>query len=337
MQGSNFSFKQVVPSKTLHSAMEVKTISCCKIITAEVAVDIDKIKYKISHIHNTNEVFEYPFTISVGDGLNYHGKIVLWRYFPILGCYVYNVKSLDGNVSMRISEGRIISKCCATDSETIPNAKYLEAEVGEPGFMWNMMDMDLKPATFLKGSFTIKFEPLGEKLLEEHLVNSFSLLKQDHLNGPNDVNLVFQEKEFEFNMSCLSKISPVFKDMFELLSGEMNIPISNDVTTLQTMETFHKLLAKKPVLPQDITVNLYLFADKYDIKPLLHFCGEYLGPKINMENVLEIALAADRADDEVLLKKAATFLMSNPCEKFHKFFKKNPDFAKNLFLSFLKK
>ena len=59
MQGSNFSFKQVVPSKTIHSTMEVKTISCCKIITAEVAVDIDKIKYKISHIHNTNEVFEY--------------------------------------------------------------------------------------------------------------------------------------------------------------------------------------------------------------------------------------------------------------------------------------
>lgn len=309
--------------------MELKTISCSKKIMAELAINIDRIEYKDSSTHGNKEVFEFPFTISVDDGLDYHGKILLWKNHS-LGFYVFDVKSLAGNLAIKISKDNIITECSTKDSRKIPNAKYLYANVSD------------QTTTFLKGSFTIKFEPKYEKLVEEKLLNSFSLLKQDQVKGPNDVKLVFQGKEYEFNMSLLTKISSVFKDISEhhtSLVGE-KIPIMNernDATTLQTMETFHKILVQKSVEPQEITVDLYIFADKYDIKPLVHFCGEYLGSKINKENVLEIAVAADRADDEVLLKKAATFLLSNPCEKFHEFFKKNPDFAKNLFLSKLKK
>ena len=81
----------------------------------------------------------------------------------------------------------------------------------------------------------------------------------------------------------------------------------NDVTTVQTMGTFQKILVQKSVEPQEITVDLYKFANFYDIQPLVKFCGEHLGSKINKENVLEIAMAADLVDDEGLLKKAAQF------------------------------
>ena len=37
--------------------------------------------------------------------------------------YVYDVKSLAGNVSMMISQGKIISKCRPSDSANIPNAE----------------------------------------------------------------------------------------------------------------------------------------------------------------------------------------------------------------------
>ena len=70
--------------------MEVRTISCSKKITAELAVNIDTIEYKSSSIHGDS--FELPFTISVGDGPKYNGKIVLDKKY--LFCYVYNVKSL---------------------------------------------------------------------------------------------------------------------------------------------------------------------------------------------------------------------------------------------------
>ena len=67
-------------------------MSCSKKITAELAVNIDTIEYKSSKIHGDR--FVLPFSISVGDGSNYNGKIVLNKKY--LFCYVYNVKFLTG-------------------------------------------------------------------------------------------------------------------------------------------------------------------------------------------------------------------------------------------------
>ena len=294
--------------------MEVRTIA----VMAELAINVDTIEYKSSSIHGNS--FELPFSISV-DGSNYHGTIVLNKKY--LFCYVYDVKSLTGNVSMMISKGKFISECSSSsDCALIPNAKQIRAKVGNENI------------TFLKGSFTIKFEPIDEKLVKEGLINSFSLLNLDQLKGPNDVTLVVQEKEFEFNMSSLAKISSMFKDWFESCSSDdKKIPVTNDVTTVQTMETFQNILVKKSVEPQEITVDLYKFANFYDIQPLVKFCGVHLGSKINKENVLEIAMAADLVDHKGLLKKAAQFLMSNPGDYVKTFLKKNPGCSAKLFQS----
>ena len=187
--------------------------------------------------------------------------------------------------------------------------------------------------TFLNGSLTIKFEPNEKKIMEQGLINSFSLLKQDQLKGPNDVTLVVQGKEFGFNKACLAKISSMFKDWFESCSSDKKIPVKNDVTTVQTMETFQKILVKKSVEPQEITVDLYKFANFYDIQPLVKFCGEHLGSKINKENVFEIALAADLVNDKGLLKEAAQFLTLNPGDYKKNFLKNNPECVVKLFQS----
>ena len=168
--------------------MEVRTIA----VMAELAINVDTIEYKSSSIHGNS--FELPFSISV-DGSNYHGTIVLNKKY--LFCYVYDVKSLTGNVSMMISKGKFISErdmLVGYASTRIPNSKVLNILV------------DADSVTFLKGSFTITFEPNEKKIMEQGLINSFSLLKQDQLEGPNDVTLIVQGKEFEFNMSCLAKI-----------------------------------------------------------------------------------------------------------------------------------
>ena len=54
---------------------------------------------------------------------------------------------------------------------------------------------------FLKGSYTITFEPKEKKLLQENIFNSFSLLKLESFNGQNDVKLVAQDQELDFDMS----------------------------------------------------------------------------------------------------------------------------------------
>ena len=107
--------------------MEVETISCNKKITAKLAINVNTIEYKTSSIHGEN-VFELPFTITVGDGLNYHGKIVLWRDFQQrLNCYVYDVKSLTGDVSMMVSKDKTVSHLDQNQpSGKIPNAKLYQ-------------------------------------------------------------------------------------------------------------------------------------------------------------------------------------------------------------------
>ena len=174
--------------------MEVRTISCSKKITAELAINVDTIEYMNSSIHGKS--FELPFSISVGDGSNYHGKIVLQRKGLMLVCYVYDVKDLTGKVSMMISEENFISKELTpystgySEISKISNAEFICVKVAS--------------VTFLKGSLIITFEPKEKKIMEEGLINA--LLKQDQLEGPNDVTLIVQGKEFEFNMSCLANI-----------------------------------------------------------------------------------------------------------------------------------
>ena len=116
-------------------------------------------------------------------------------------------------------------------------------------------------------------------------------------------------------------------------SGDKKITITNDVTTVQTMETFQKILVQKSVEPQEITVDLMKFANFYDIQGLVKFCGERLGSKINKKNALEIALAADLVNGEGLLKKAAQFLMLNPGNYKKNFLKNNPGCCVKLFQS----
>ena len=119
-------------------------------------------------------------------------------------------------------------------------------------------------------------------------------------------------------------------------SGDKKIRITNDVTTVQTMETFQKILVQKSVEPQEITVDLMKFANFYDIQGLVKFCGEHLGSKINKENALEIALAADLVNDEELFKKAAHFLKANPEIDLKNFLKNDPEFGAKLFLAMRK-
>ena len=306
--------------------MEVRTISCSKKITVELAINVETIEYKSSSIHGHS--FELPFSISVGDGSNYHGKIVFSKTTGNLSCYIYDVKDLTGNISMTISQRKthiaMYNKVLDIGETQISNAKRLYTKVGADY------------VTFLKGSFTITFEPNEKKIMEEGLINFFSLLKQDQLEGPNDVTLAVQGKNFEFNMSYLAKISTVFKDLStNCSSGDKKIPITNDVTTVQTMETFQKILVQKSVELQEITVDLLKFANFYDIQPLVKFCGDHLGSKINTENVLEIAMAADLVDHEELFKKTAYFLKLNP-EIDMNSLKNNPEFGVKLFLAMRK-
>ena len=91
-------------------------------------------------------------------------------------------------------------------SSKIPKAKVLGTEFSDK-------------VEFLKGKFKITFEPIFEKLLEEKLVNSFSLLNladsDPLLKTRKDLKLIVKGQPFDFNLEYLAKISSMFQEMFE--------------------------------------------------------------------------------------------------------------------------
>ena len=128
----------------------------------------------------------------------------------------------------------------------------------------------------------------------------------------------------------------MFQEMFQHCSsndGTKEIPMEN--VSIETIQTFQNILDKNSVKPAQITLDLYKFADKFDIQPLVRFCGDYLGTEINMENVFETALVAHLVRDDSLLKKIALFLTRNSNPEVKNFFKRNPEIGSKLFESML--
>ena len=113
-----------------------------------------------------------------------------------------------------------------------------------------------------------------------------------------------------------------FSDVFENMLTNPNfkesqngiIVIENDEissTSPETIETFKNILYQKIVNYDDLDVDLMLFADRYNIKPLVKICSEELGQSLRKKNLLKVVDAAFKLNDDELLKKAMTFVKWN--------------------------
>ena len=198
---------------------------------------------------------------------------------------------------------------------------------------------DLDQATsFFEGTLTITFEPLDEQKFHTNLLNYFTILKFNPyalpFNQDYDIKLEVQNREFEFNRASLSKISSVFKEMFETCtSTDGNLPIPNE--SIQTIETFKHILDGYGSNPIKMTVALCKFADKFDIQPLIKACLEHFAKNLSKENMYEIAILAYKVDDFHLMRKVATFITKNYDDETRNFFEENPECSAKLFQSML--
>ena len=290
--------------------LEVKTVS--KKIIAEIAFSLTK---------SSKETF----TISMGDGSSFHGE--LWYRYEFndyvngnqwgLFCQVNDdVQNLSGELSVN------------GEKETrIPNTTNHSIQ--------SFLPKDLNP---IEGKITITFEPSDKKMFETNLINYFNILtfKPGTTTHPNDIKLVVQEHEFEFNRACLAQISSAFREMFEnCTSMEGNLPIPDE--SIQTFQTFKNILDGNSIGPQEITLDLFKFADKFNIQPLVKACGDYFAKKINKKNMFELAIIANRVEDGHLMKKLATLFISMTNDDATKdFVQNNPECFSKLMQSMFK-
>ena len=93
-------------------------------------------------------------------------------------------------------------------------------------------------------------------------------------------------------------------------------------------------MTKDTINPQDLKVELLVFADRYNIQPLVRFCKDSLKNNICKDNFMDIVKVADVIADKELLQATAHFTALNigtfeKDEEIMNFMKSNPEcFAK---------
>ena len=174
--------------------LEVKTVSYTRKINAEIAFSLEPSK-------NENK----DFTISMGDGSSFCGKLYTQKglrapytqynvndvYFCCQFDQVQDVNTLSGELAIYgEKEHRILKYNAFVDIKDIKNR--LESE---------SIDVSKLPSKTIEGKITITFEPSDEKMFEKNLTDYFGILmlKPGTTTHSNDIKLVVQEQEFEFN------------------------------------------------------------------------------------------------------------------------------------------
>ena len=102
---------------------------------------------------------------------------------------------------------------------------------------------------------------------------------------------------------------------------EGSLPIPDE--KIRTFQTFKHILDGNSIGAQCITMDLFKFADKFNIQPLVKACGDYFAQNINKENMFELAIIANRVEDGHLMKKLATLFVSMTNDAATKAFSQN--------------
>jgi len=130
----------------------------------------------------------------------------------------------------------------------------------------------------------------------------------------SDVKIRCDGRDFPCHKLILSARSDVFKAMFlsdlkvmENNDNILEIPnISADI-----MQTFLEFLYQDEIAPEDITCDLLIAADQYNLKSLVDIGLKYLENNINPTNVMEIAATAYLLNQDELIQSASKFIFNN--------------------------
>ena len=161
----------------------------------------------------------------------------------------------------------------------------------------------------LYGNVNLEFEPLEwtekSSLKDEFIRNMY----EDQLNV-KDFDIICQGEKFKFSKSLLCNVSEVFKDIIENPTTEE--VLFNKLTIVdfspETLRTFTNLICKDDVSEKEITLGLFLFAQKYQITALVKICETQMDHLITLDNLLELIKASYLLDNPNVYKAVSKFI-----------------------------
>ena len=143
----------------------------------------------------------------------------------------------------------------------------------------------------ITGIMTLTFEVEDGTALKDELIYRFGdcLIRQGRpetmdkelvteTEQPKDIKIECQGETIVFHKSLLSKISDVFQNMVDnpnFIESQNGVITMNDVSP-NTIKAFHNLLYHSKIEDTDLDVQLMIFCDKYNIKPMVNLCSQLL-------------------------------------------------------------
>ena len=177
------------------------------------------------------------------------------------------------------------------------------------------------------GTVRISFEASNGQLMKQTLIHGFSGINQQfkkavlgkNKTSPNasqpreEIKVVCGDTSIMFDKTLLCSISDVFKTMFE---NPNNVEHQRGAVCLEeidprTIKALERFLTSTIVKEEDLNVGMLLFADRYNIQPIVQLCLKHLRQNVTKENFVEIAKASDLINDKELLQAAVTFATRN--------------------------
>ena len=78
--------------------------------------------------------------------------------------------------------------------------------------------------------------------------------------------------------------------------------------SLETVQNFKRILCDGVMDKEVLNVDMLMFADRYNIQPLVKLCKDQAIKTISQENIIEIIKTADALNEDEMLKAAFDYI-----------------------------
>ena len=208
---------------------------------------------------------------------------------------------------------------------------YIAKHSPDRDFTWiNFCRRVTEKCDFISGKITGKFTPSDGYNLKEMMTRTFL---SNELREAEDFTIICQDQFFKFSKQYLSMISPVFKNIMKNTYIEsQNDAVKIEDTEPEIIQAFRNVLYHHSISGNDLTPQLLMFADRYQIEPLISICRNKLVKTLSKENFVDVIQAAYWTSDERLLKCGVEFVVQNlgtfkNNPEYDIFLKEHPDFS----------
>ena len=291
--------------------------------------------------------FKHNFTISLEDGTNYPGYIIIFHNkTPVLGftLIIENEEMKNANLNVdfqltvneesHLSKSRVGEMLIYNDESN----QNVENVFGIRHIFENINELKS-----MKGKMTFRIETKSS-FHKEFVLNLGLNLSTPC--GKEDFTIICKDQKIKFEKQLLVNVSAAFRGMLESPWSEesKNGYVEIKDVKPETILAFKNLLLNSHVFKkEDLTIDMMIFADRFIINALFDLCVKYIDSfDVNDENIFETIQALCLIEKDSFLDKAVLLLKKNygtlkQDPRWKEFAKTHPDCVFKMFELFAEK